>query len=124
MDAGVKRLNRAWRGPLLAGLLGMMAATAWAAAPGAGVELAQAAMESWRPAPAPARPPVPADVGVTPQPLPPPVQVPATPGEACGKRVFLALEACIKRECEKDIYKNQRACQIRQRSDAKAPEGG
>ena len=125
MGPFVERLNRARLGRALAcGLLAMFAATGGAAAPGTGVELAQAGMESWRPSAPPTRPPQPADVGATPQPLPPPAQVPSTPGEACGKRVFLAMEACIKRECEKDIYKNQRACQIRQRADAKAPEGG
>jgi len=49
----------------------------------------------------------------------------ATPRQACGARVFLAMMRCMKRECETARYRDHPQCQkLRREEDAARAQGG
>jgi hypothetical protein len=49
----------------------------------------------------------------------------ATPREACGSRVFVAMVRCMKRECETTRYRDHPQCQkLRREEDAVRLQGG
>jgi hypothetical protein len=51
-----------------------------------------------------------ASVPAVPEAAPAPVQAAGHPREQCGGRVFLALHACLVRQCVKPQYRDHEAC--------------
>jgi hypothetical protein len=69
-----------------------------------------------KPAPVPQEAPVHAPAAPAPvQPAPAVVAEPASPKEACGKRIFLAMAFCMQSQCDKPQFTNHAQCvQMRQ----------
>ncbi len=74
----------------------------------------------------PAEPlPPPPEPAPAPEPAPPPPERaavasgPASPREACGGRIFVALARCLSRECETPRFKNHPEC-VKLRAEDKA----